>query len=72
MTATIEERFEAIEADINRIMEQLQEAATVDSAASFATITDEELQVLLNRIKRLEDRILALRYKRQVAAKKDS
>jgi len=72
MAVTIDERFEAIEADVNRIMEQLQEATTVDDASDYASLTDEEVQALLNRMKRLEDRILALKYKRQVVAKKDS
>ena len=71
MARTLDERFEAIENDINRMNEQMQEVATVDDAHAWTQVRDETMQGILERIRSLTEVFQALRYKWQVAAKKD-
>ena len=67
---TFDERFAEVEQDLNRIMEALQEAATVDDAALLTDLSDEQIQRLIDRVRRLESRLTALQYKHQLIRKR--
>ncbi len=70
MTTTINNRLSSAENDINRILESLQEAITVDSASKHVSILDSEAEQILFRIKSLEQKIESLKYKWQQAYKR--
>ena len=70
MAVTITERLIAVENDVNRMLEMLQEAVTVEDASKHVAILDDENDAILYRITSLENKLEALRYKWQLAYKK--
>jgi hypothetical protein len=66
---TVDQRLSSIEEDINRIMEKLQEAATVNDGSEYNTRNEELLNDVVNRLQRVEERLDALIYKHNIVAK---
>jgi len=69
---TQDERLNSIEDNINRMMELLQEVATVDDATDYTDVQDARMQTIYNRMDSLEAKLQALVYKWQIAIKKNS
>lgn len=61
--ATIEQRLLSAENDVNRILELLQDAVTVDTASKHVEIEDERAQEIFYRLTSLEKKISSLKYK---------
>jgi len=54
---TITQRYEAIESSLNRIMEILTEASTVDDGAAYAEISDLEIAEMQQQVSALEQHV---------------
>jgi uncharacterized protein YoxC len=65
MTITIEERLTAAEKNLNRLLEEIQVAITVDEASKHVDIIDTENDDILYRIKRIENVIQRIKYQIQ-------
>jgi hypothetical protein len=51
---TIEQRFQLIEDSLNKLMELVLEAPSMDEASGFANLTDEELDEMHGQVLALE------------------
>ncbi len=72
MARTVSERLDDIERDLSRILEFLQDAMTVDTASEQIEIADTLGESNLTRIRRIEQRMEAVRYKWQMATRKQN
>jgi archaellum component FlaC len=55
-----EERLTRLEEDINRILERLEDLASLESTGSIGKEKDAEIEALLDRIRSLSKRVEAL------------
>lgn len=69
---TVNERLTSIENDVNRIMEHLLDTITVEDASKHVEIADSEVESILYRIESVEKKLEALRYKWQLAYKRNN
>lgn len=70
MALTLEERFEAAEEDINRILEILDVSPTVDLGIKYGDLEDERNEDLVDRISLLEKRLASCRKKLDIVKSK--
>ena len=70
MTVSISDRLTSIEKDVNRILEELQNAVTIEDASKYVDVTDSEVESILYRVTSLESKIQSLKYKWQLAHRK--
>ena len=60
------ERFASIEASLNKMMEMVQEASTIDSAANLVTLIDTDITAFLEQLTALEQVLEQLTVKVEV------
>lgn len=66
MTISIEQRFIALERDINRLLDKLTEAATTTDAEEYRNSYEVEMKDLVIRANRLEEAVKALTEKHKI------
>lgn len=67
--ATTEERLQALERDVSRLLERVSEAATVDTAEDYREVHEATWEDLLTRVLRVERALQALEEKHKAVEK---